>query len=108
MTRLFMIFFLLVVSSGSFAQSGVQTGSIKGTITGSDNTPAASATVRLKGTKKAALTNNEGFFTIEHIQPGNYTLSISSVGHQLQEKEVVVVAGSSTEVSIQLSQAKTQ
>ncbi|HEY1201402.1 MAG TPA: TonB-dependent receptor [Niastella sp.] len=108
MTRLFMIFFLLVVSSGLFAQSEVQTGSIKGTITGSDNTPAASATVRLKGIKKAALTNNEGFFTIEHLQPGNYTLSISSVGHQLQEKEVVVVAGSSTEVSIQLSQAKTQ
>lgn len=108
MTRLFMMFFLLVVSSGSFAQSDVQTGKIKGTITGSDNTPAASATVRLKGLKKAALTNNEGFFTIENIQPGNYTLSISSVGHQLQEKEVVVVAGSSTEVSIQLSQAKTQ
>lgn len=108
MTRLFMIFFLLVLSSGSFAQSGVQAGSIKGTITGSDNTPAASATVRLKGIKKAALTNNEGFFTIEHIQPGNYTLSISSVGHQLQEKEVMVVAGSSTEVSIQLSQSKTQ
>ncbi|MCS3802105.1 TonB-dependent receptor [Niastella sp. OAS944] len=108
MTRLFMIFFLLVVSARLFAQSDVQTGSIKGTITGSDNTPAVSATVRLKGTKKAALTNNEGFFTIEHIQPGNYTLSISSVGHQLQEKEVVVVAGSSTEVSVQLSQAKTQ
>lgn len=108
MTRLFMIFFLLVLSSGSFAQGEIQTGNVKGTITGSDNTPAASATVRLKGIKKAALTNNDGFFTIEHIQPGNYTLTITSIGHQLLEKEVTVVAGSSTEVNIQLAQLKTQ
>ena len=108
MTRLFMIFLLLVLSASSFAQSEVQTGSIKGKITGSDNTPAASATVRLKGNKKAALTNEEGFFTIGNIQPGNYTLSISGVGYQPLEKEVTVVAGSSTEVSIHLSQAKTQ
>ena len=108
MTRLFMIFSLLVLSAGSFAQSELQTGNIKGTITGNDNAPAASATVRLKGIKKAALTNNEGFFSIANIQPGNYTLSISSVGYLSMEKEVTVVAGSSTEVSIQLSQVKTQ
>lgn len=108
MTRLFMIFFLLVLSAGSFAQSELQTGSIKGTITGSDKAPAASATVRLKGIKKAVLTNNEGFFSIANIQPGNYTLSISSVGYLAKEEEVTVVAGSSTEVSIQLSQVKTQ
>jgi iron complex outermembrane receptor protein len=59
-----MIFFLLVLSTGSFAQSEVQTGSIKGTITNNDNTPAAAATVRLKGNKKAVFTNNEGIFTI--------------------------------------------
>lgn len=108
MTRLAMIFFLLVVSTGSFAQSEVQTGSIKGTITNSDNTPSASATVRLKGNKKAAFTNNEGIFSIANIQPGNYTLIISSVGYQLLEKEVTVNAGSSTEVAVQLSQNKTQ
>lgn len=108
MTRLFMTFFLLVLSAGSFAQTEAQTGSIKGTITNSDNTPAASATVRLKGNKKAVFTNNEGIFTIANLQPGNYTLIISSIGYQSLEKEVTVIAGSAAEVAVQLSQSKTQ
>jgi iron complex outermembrane recepter protein len=108
MTRLFMIFFLLVLSTGSFAQSEVQTGSIKGTITNNDNTPAAAATVRLKGNKKAVFTNNEGIFTIANLQPGNYTLIISSVGYLSLEKEVTVIAGGAAEVAVQLSQSKTQ
>jgi iron complex outermembrane receptor protein len=108
MTRLFMIFFLLVLSAGSFAQTEAQTGSIKGTITNSDNTPAASATVRLKGNKKAVFTNNEGVFTIANLQPGNYTLIISSVGYQSLEKEATVIAGSAAEVTVQLSQSQTR
>lgn len=108
MTRLFMIFFLFVLSANSFAQGEAQTGSIKGTITGGDNTPAASATVRLKGNKKAALTNNEGIFTISNILPGNYTLIISSVGYQVMEKEVSVIAGSTAEVAVQLAQTRAQ
>jgi iron complex outermembrane receptor protein len=103
-----MIFFLLVLSTGSFAQSEVQTGSIKGTITNNDNTPAAAATVRLKGNKKAVFTNNEGIFTIANLQPGNYTLIISSVGYLSLEKEVTVIAGGAAEVAVQLSQSKTQ
>lgn len=107
MTRLLLIFFLFV-SATPYAQNEVQTGSIKGTVTGNDNTPAASATVRLKGNKKAALTNAEGIFTIANIQPGNYTLIVSSVGYLSLEKEIAVVAGSSTEVAVQLSHAKAQ
>ena len=108
MTRLFMILFLLILSIGSFAQTEKQTGKIKGIITGNDNAPAASATVRLKGNKKAGFTNNEGVFTIDNIQPGNYTIIISCVGYQSLEKEVNVNADSVTEVVIQLNQAKTQ
>lgn len=108
MTRLFMTLFLLILAIGSIAQNEKQTGKIKGIITGSDNDPAASATVRLKGNKKAGLTNNEGLFTIDNIQPGNYTILISCVGYQSLEKEVTINADSLTEITIQLSQAKTQ
>jgi iron complex outermembrane receptor protein len=103
-----MILFLLILSIGSFAQTEKQTGRIKGIITDNDNAPAASATVRLKGNKKTGFTNNEGIFTIDNIQPGNYTIIISCVGYQSLEKEVNVIADSLTEVVIQLKQAKTQ
>src|SRR5687768_2908429 len=107
MKRLCSTLCLLVLSVIVFAQSETGAGSIKGIITTNDK-PAVSATVRLKGAKKAALTNNEGAFIIENVQPGNYSLEVSSVGFQTLEKEVSVTAGSTTDVSIQLSQTQTQ
>src|SRR5687768_6060933 len=108
MKRLCSTLCLLVLSVIAFAQSEIGAGSIKGIITTNDNKPTVSATVRLKGAKKATLTNNEGAFIIENIQPGNYSLEVSSVGFQPLEKEVSVTAGSTTDVSIQLSQTQTQ
>lgn len=108
MNRLFSTLCLLFLCVISFAQNETGAGSIKGRITRNENQPAVSATVRLKDTKKAALTNNEGAFTIEHVQPGNYTLEISGVGLQPLEQEVAVTANTLTEISIQLSEVKTQ
>lgn len=108
MNRLFSTLCLLFLSMIAFAQPESGAGRIKGTITTSENKPAVSATVRLKGAKKATLTNNEGAFTIENVQPGTYSLEISSVGYQPLEKEVSVTAGSTTGISIELSQTQTQ
>jgi len=108
MARLFWTLCLLFLSVIAFAQNESEVGSIKGTITTGENKPAVSATVRIKGAKKAALTNNEGAFTIENIQPGNYSLEISSIGFEPLEKEVTVIAGSSANLSLQLSEMQTQ
>jgi iron complex outermembrane receptor protein len=108
MVKLFSTLCLLFLSVIAFAQNESEVGSIKGTITTGENKPAVSATVRIKGAKKAALTNNEGAFTIENIQPGNYSLEISSIGFEPLEKEVTVIAGSSANFSLQLSEMQTQ
>ena len=99
---------MFFLSLTAFAQNESKVGSIKGTITTNENKPAVSATVRLKGAKKATLTNNEGAFTIENVQPGNYSLEISNVGYQPLEKEVTVTAGNVADLSIQLSETQTQ
>ena len=108
MKRLFSTLCLLFLYVIAFSQSESGAGSIKGIITTNDHKPAVSASVRLKGAKKATLTNNEGVFTIEKIQPGNYRLEVSSVGFQPIEKEVTVVTGNSADVSIQLSETQAQ
>jgi iron complex outermembrane receptor protein len=79
MTRLLLIFSLFIFTATySFANNGKEnTGDIKGTITTSDSKPAVAATVRLKGTKKTTLTNQEGVFVLDNILPGNYSLEIS-------------------------------
>ncbi len=110
MTRLLLIFSLFIFTATySFANNGKEnTGGIKGTITTSDSKPAVAATVRLKGTKKTTLTNNEGVFTLDNIQPGNYNLEVSFIGYQTTEQEVTVTADMTTSVAIQLSEAHSQ
>ncbi len=108
MNRLFTTWCVLFLSVISFAQNESGTGIIKGIITTSDNKPAVSATVRLKGLKQASLTSEKGAFTIPNVQPGNYRLEISSVGYQPLEKEVTVSAGNIADVSIQLQATPTQ
>lgn len=109
MTRPLLTLCLLIFFASSFAQNeNQQPGNIKGIITTSDNKPAVSATVRLNGTKKATITNNQGAFTLENLQPGNYSLAISSVGYQPLEKEITINANITTEIFIQLSDAQAE
>lgn len=108
MRRLFSTLCLWILSIISFAQSDTGTGSIKGIITTGDDKTVASVTVRLKGVKKASLTNNEGAFIFKNLQAGIYSLEISSIGFQPLVQEVTVSANSTTDVSVQLSEALTQ
>lgn len=108
MKGLFATFCLHFLSVFAFAQNENVVGGIKGIITARDNKPAVSATVRLKGTKKATLTNNEGAFSFENILPGNYSLEISNVGYQTLEKEITITTGHITDVAIQLTDTETQ
>jgi iron complex outermembrane receptor protein len=99
---------VLAASVLTQAQTESGAGTLKGTVTTAENQPAVAASVRLKGTKKATLTNSEGVFTIDRIAPAVYTLEITSVGYQPLEKEVTVQGDGTTEVTIQLSGATTQ
>ena len=107
MQRLYSTLCFFFISLFTFAQNESGAGSIKGIIT-AEYKPAVSVTVRVKETKKTTLTNNEGAFIITNLQPGNYSLEISSVGFQSMEKEVNVTTNNITDVSIQLSDAQTQ
>ena len=77
-------------------------GTIKGRVTTADGKPAPSVTVVLKGTKKAALTEENGNFSIHHVKAGNYELEISQVGYETIVQPIQVDGNSITAVSIQL------
>ncbi|KIC89228.1 hypothetical protein HY58_17550 [Flavihumibacter sp. ZG627] len=108
MRRMFSILCLLVLSVAGFSQDLTTTGGIKGIVRAEDNSPVPSATVRIKDLKKAVLTNNEGAFSFDNIQPGSYTLEVSTIGYKPIEKLVSVLAGTYSELSLQLSQAQTE
>src|SRR3982750_4732504 len=78
-------------------------GTIKGRVTTADGKPAPAVTVILKGTKKAAVTEENGTFSLLHVKAGNYDIEISQVGYATLVQPVQVDANKITAVSIQLT-----
>ena len=79
LTALAACLFLLV--SFSVAQ-GDNNAAITGIITDSEtNAPIPGVSIRIEGTRLGAQTNIEGRFTIDSLEPGNYTLVVTSVGY---------------------------
>lgn len=75
---------------------------IKGTVTTSDNKPAAMVTVVLKGTKKTTLTTDDGSFILHNIKPGTYQLELTLVGYETTTQQVTVENNQTADVTIQL------
>lgn len=60
------------------------------------------AAAKLKGTKLGAYTNKSGYFAIGSIPAGSYVLLVSAIGYQTREIPVVVEAGKSQKLRIQM------
>src|SRR6187402_2936505 len=65
-------------------------GHIKGTVTTNDGKPAASVSVQVKGSPKAAITEEDGSFTIKNVRPGQYQLQVTLVGYENALENVTV------------------
>jgi len=84
--RLF-LFLLTIIIGVSYAEA--QTGKISGVVISSeDNEPVLGATIFVKGTKTATITDADGKFSFQSIPGSAKTLVISFVG--MQTKEVVI------------------
>ncbi|WP_234734137.1 TonB-dependent receptor [Tellurirhabdus bombi] len=82
-------------------------GTISGIVLGQDGKPAASATVLLKDTKFATLSQADGSYTLE-AAAGSYTLLLQSVGMETQTRRILIKAGESTQVPTTLLKESTQ
>lgn len=80
---------MLLTAATSFAQ----TGTIKGTVSLSNDEAADNISVTLKGTKVGTITDSQGNYEIKNIKPGNYILKASVVGFSSKEKNITVTAG---------------
>jgi iron complex outermembrane receptor protein len=81
-----------------------KTGIIKGRITTTDQKPAEMVNVSLKEISRNTMTDADGNFILKNIKEGNYTLLISMIGLQSQEKRVNVKNGETTIIEISLPQ----
>src|SRR5690606_36134486 len=63
---------------------------ITGRVTDSLGNPVEGASVRLTPGRKGTTTNANGTFTLSEVNPGNYTLEITLVGHLSIQRAVTV------------------
>ncbi|HVU85553.1 MAG TPA: TonB-dependent receptor, partial [Puia sp.] len=82
-------------------------GKISGVITDENNQPVKWATVHVWNTDLSVISNGQGAFTIQPLQPGRYTIEISAVGFAAINREVEASASGST-LNIQLRESGKQ
>jgi len=81
----FYLIFLLILSINSFGQ-----GTVKGVITDkTDNLPLIACNIVIKGTTQGTVTNYNGEYILS-LEAGTYTLQISYMGYEAQEKTVTI------------------
>ncbi|MEO1099401.1 MAG: TonB-dependent receptor, partial [Bacteroidota bacterium] len=78
-------------------------GNLRGLIKDDKYEPLPGVAVQLKGTTTGDVTDGEGKFAIKELSAGSYTLVISSIGYQGQEKKVEVIGGKTTDFKTSLT-----
>ena len=96
--------FLLAVSVPARAQ--VQNGSISGLVTDSTGAiiPGASVTLTAKATSLAlhTQTNNDGLYTFNQLNPGNYTITVEQEGFRKATSLLTLTVGQKEALNIKL------
>jgi outer membrane receptor for ferrienterochelin and colicins len=82
--RLLILICLLSCTSVIFSQVV----SLSGYVTGTDSSSVIGATISLKGSTFGTVTDKKGFYRLNKINPGKYTLRVSYIGFETQEKTV--------------------
>lgn len=102
--RLAPLLFVLAACAGAFAQEGA--GSLRGRVTDQFDAVVVNAAVTLldgKGGQKTTMTNAEGGYVFDGLQPGAYVLRASAPGFAVYESRAVqVVAGRRAQLDVSL------
>lgn len=99
---------LFALFSGAAAQNK-NFGSIKGTIYNASNgNPVPFVNVVLEGTTNGSATDINGFFSINQLVAGEYSLKISALGFETYTEKITLEAGKSVNRTIQLKPAAVQ
>ncbi|WP_315898184.1 TonB-dependent receptor [Chitinophaga pinensis] len=92
---------LVVLAFPSAAQTSIPTGAITGNVV-SDGLPLYLANITLVESKAGAATDSTGYFHINNLKPGTYTLKASATGYTVFTRKVSVTAGGKINVQIRL------
>jgi outer membrane receptor for ferrienterochelin and colicins len=88
MLRILQIFILYLFLPSVIFSQGI---SLSGKITGLDSTSVTGATITLKGTTFGTVSDKNGYYKIDKIIPGTYTLRVSYIGFETLENAIDIL-----------------
>ena len=103
MKKLFLILLLFSLQI-SFAQ---ETSTISGYISGEGH-KLQLVNVHLTGTKHKTITDSLGYYTLENVAVGNYTIQVSQIGFQTVKKKIEVIKDSVQSYDFELTDNENQ
>lgn len=95
---------LFLVLTFSILQAQTNNGTIQGNIQNLKKELLSGITVQLANTGMGTVTDEDGFFIIKNVSPGNYTLVISGIGYKFLKENVIVKSKEITTVDLQLNE----
>ncbi len=98
---------ILAILIFMMASVAAQAQVISGKITDNKSHPIADAFVHVLNTNLSAITNDQGAYSFEPIQPGKYSISVSAVGYSEVNEDIVVTAANKS-FDLQLNDAAVQ
>ncbi len=84
---IYIAIFLLITAENLFSDVG---NFVSGTVTDRNNEPLVGANIILKGTFLGSTTDMNGFYKIDDIDPGKYTIFVSYIGYRSEEMELYI------------------
>lgn len=108
--KYFSVFISTVLCLCLFTARAQKTGTaaISGTIKAANGEAITGVSVSLKETSKLVLTDVFGKFIFRNVQPGNYTLQVSSVGYKALEHPITLKQGEPQDISLTISNNRTE
>ena len=103
---LFAVITLACLLFGSCAKDVIDlTGSIKGTVKNTKGPFIENCIISLNPTGKSQVTNTNGTFEFENLDPASYTLTFTKEGYSNQQKNVEVLSGKTINIDVVLVDA---
>jgi hypothetical protein len=100
----FLLFVSLILQISIFAMA--QKGAIKGSITDSKTGETLiGTTVLLQGTTTGTITDFDGNYSLNNVDPGTYNIVYSFISYEPRIERVLVVSGTETVLNVSLSPA---
>lgn len=84
------------------ANADFDAGIITGRISTSDGKAAANVTIQISGTKRSAISDQQGNFIIRHLPAGKYELKVSLIGYKTLIKTIELADKQTLHINLQL------